>query len=97
RGGGFASVSVHKILHRLLEALIAVAVVAHHHADHVQHVSALRVNGPPVGSATRPSVVGAISHGQGADVNGTIALDILLEQQLALVIPEGDRKSTRLN
>src|SRR5208337_2080223 len=72
------------------EILIARLVVEHHHADHVENISALGIDEAP--GYVRPSarVIGAVSHGQWAQIDGAKTLSIFFQQQLALVIPELD-------
>ena len=63
RGCGLAPIGVHEVLHGLFEVLVAILLVEHHHADHVQNVCPFGINEAAGDASTGAGVVDPISHG----------------------------------
>src|SRR5256884_333107 len=80
RAGRFAAVGVDEVLHGFLELLVPILPVVHHHADHVENISAFRVNEPPRDVSAGAGAAGAVAHGNRPDVDGPKSLRVALQQ-----------------
>ena len=90
RGGGPTAIGVDEILHHGFELGIAGVIVVHHHAEHVEDVGALGINEAAGDFVAGAGIIGAITHGERADVDGAETLSIFFEEEFAFIVPEAD-------
>ena len=69
---------------------IASVIVVHHHAEHVEDVGALGINEAAGDVVAGAGIVGAITHGERADVDRAETLRIFFEEEFAFIVPEAD-------
>ena len=69
-GGGLEAVGAHEVLHGGFETRVAVFRRPHHHADHVQDVSAFGIDDILINAPAGLGRTEANAHGHGTDIDG---------------------------